>query len=142
MRTIVVSLGVGTLIALLASLRPAMRATRVEPISAVREGAVMPASRFARYALATSAIVGIAAIGLFSYGVFAEGLEIKVRIISLVAGVLLMFVGVAMIASRVVRPLAYVLGGSRRTLRRHCRAGSPARTRSATRRGRPPRPPR
>jgi putative ABC transport system permease protein len=110
MRTIVVSLGVGTLIALLASLRPALRATRVEPISAVREGAVMPASRFARYALATSAIVGIAAIGLFSYGVYADGLEIKVRIISLVAGVLLMFVGVAMIAARVVRPLAYVLG--------------------------------
>ena len=68
------------------------------------------ASRFARYALATSAIVGALAIGLFSYGVFADGLEIKVRIISLVAGVLLMFVGVAMIASRVVRPLAYVLG--------------------------------
>ena len=109
-RTIVVSLGVGTLIALLASLRPAMRATRVEPISAVREGAVMPASRFARYAVATSAIVGTLAIGLFSYGVYADGLEIKVRIISLVAGVLLMFVGVAMIASRVVRPLAYVLG--------------------------------
>ena len=77
-RTIFVSLGVGTLIALLASLRPALRATRVEPIAAVREGAVMPASRFARYAL--------------------------------VSGVLLMFVGVAMIASRVVRPLAYVLG--------------------------------
>ena len=54
-RTIVVSLGVGTLIALLASLRPAIRATRIEPIAAVREGAVMPASRFARYALATSA---------------------------------------------------------------------------------------
>jgi putative ABC transport system permease protein len=109
-RTIAVSLGVGTLIALLASLRPAMRATRVEPIAAVREGAVMPASRFARYALASSAIVGTASIGLFSYGVFTEGLEIKVRIILLVLGVLLMFVSVAMVASRVVRPLAYVLG--------------------------------
>ena len=42
MRTIVVSIGVGTLIALLASLRPALRATRVEPIAAVREGAVLP----------------------------------------------------------------------------------------------------
>ena len=50
-RTIVVSIGVGTLIAILASLRPAVRATRIEPIAAVREGAVMPASRFARYAL-------------------------------------------------------------------------------------------
>jgi putative ABC transport system permease protein len=98
------------LITLLASLRPAVRATRVEPIAAVREGSVMPASRFAPYALVTSAIVGLASIGLFSYGVFAEGLEIKVRIVALVAGVLLMFVAVAMVASRVVRPLAYVLG--------------------------------
>jgi putative ABC transport system permease protein len=109
-RTILVSIGVGTLITLLASLRPAVRATRVEPIAAVREGSVMPASRFAPYAVVTSAIVGLASIGLFSYGVFAEGLEIKVRIVSLVAGVLLMFVAVAMVASRVVRPLAYVLG--------------------------------
>jgi putative ABC transport system permease protein len=60
--------------------------------------------------VATSAIVGAAAIGLFSYGVFADGVEIMVRIVALVAGVLLMFVGVAMIASRVVRPLAFVLG--------------------------------
>ena len=109
-RTIIVSLGVGTLIALLASLRPALRATRVEPIAAVREGAVMPVSRFARYAVASSAIVGAASIALFSYGVFTDGLEIKVRIIALVSGVLFMFVGVAMIASRVVRPLAHVLG--------------------------------
>ncbi len=137
MRTIVVSLGVGTLISLLASLRPAVRATRVEPIAAVREGAVMPASRFARYALATSALVGAAAIGLFSYGVFAEGLEIKVRIVALVLGVLLMFVGVAMIASRVVRPLAYVLGapgarfgGTAGSLARQNAVRNPARTAS------------
>ena len=77
MRTVVVSLGVGTLISLLASLRPAVRATRIEPIAAVREGAVMPASRFARYAVPTSAIVGAASIALFSYGVFASGVEIK-----------------------------------------------------------------
>ena len=39
---------VGTLIALFASLRPAMRATRIQPIAAVREGAVLPPGRFAR----------------------------------------------------------------------------------------------
>ena len=108
--TVVVSIGTGTLIALLASLRPASRATRVEPIAAVREGAVMPASRFARYAPAVSAIVGTVSVALFSYGLFASGVEVKQRIAMLVAGVLLMFVGVAMIASRVVRPLAYLLG--------------------------------
>ena len=34
---------------LVASLRPAIRATRVPPIAAVREGATLPPSRFARY---------------------------------------------------------------------------------------------
>ncbi len=136
-RTIVVSLGVGTLIALLASLRPAVRATRVEPIAAVREGAVMPASRFARYALPVSATVGLAAIALFSFGVFAGGIDVTVRIIVLVAGVLLMFVSVAMIATRVVRPLAFVLGapgarfgGTPGALARQNAVRNPARTAS------------
>jgi putative ABC transport system permease protein len=40
-RTIVVSLAVGTLITLLASLRPALRASRIEPIAAVREARPM-----------------------------------------------------------------------------------------------------
>src|SRR4051812_6997712 len=110
LRTVVVSLFVGTLIALLASLRPAVRATRIEPIAAVREGATLPKSRFAKYAVATSAIVIAVAVGLFSYGMMAHGLDIKVRLVSLVAGVLLLFVGVAMVAARVVRPLAYVVG--------------------------------
>ena len=109
-RTIVVSLAVGTLIALLASLRPAVRATRIPPIAAVREGAVMPGSRFARYAVRVSAVVFVAALALFSYGVFASGLDTVVRIVALVLGVLLLFVSVSMVASRVVRPLAFVLG--------------------------------
>ena len=109
-RTVLISLGVGTLIAVLASLRPAMRATRIEPIAAVREGSVMPASRFARYAVGVSAVVFVTSLGLFSYGVFASGLDVFVRIVSLVLGVLLLFVSVAMVASRVVRPLALVLG--------------------------------
>ena len=41
-RTIVVSLLVGVVVTLLASLRPAIRATRVPPIAAVREGATLP----------------------------------------------------------------------------------------------------
>jgi putative ABC transport system permease protein len=109
-RTVIVSLAVGTLIALLASLRPAIRATRVAPIAAVREGAVMPPSRFARYALPVSLVITAAAVGLFSYGAFASGLETKVRLFSLAGGVLLLFVGVAMVAPRIVRPLASVLG--------------------------------
>ncbi len=48
-RTVVVCLVVGTVITLIASLRPARRATRVPPIAAVREGAELPPGRFARW---------------------------------------------------------------------------------------------
>ena len=48
-RTIVVAMLVGIVVTLLASLRPAIRATRVPPIAAVREGATLPESRFARF---------------------------------------------------------------------------------------------
>ena len=136
-RTIVVSLGVGVLVAVLASLRPAFRATRIEPIAAVREGAVLPPSRFARYAVPASAAIVVVAVALFSYGLFAHGIDIKVRILSLVAGVLFMFVAVAMVASRVVRPLAFVLGapgarfgGAAGRLARENAVRNPARTAS------------
>jgi putative ABC transport system permease protein len=136
-RTILISLAAGTLIALLASLRPALRATRIEPIAAVREGTVLPRSRFARYALPAAAAIGAAAVALFSYGLFAHGLEMKVRLLALAAGFLLLFVAVAMVASRVVRPLAFLLGapgarlgGTAGTLARENAARNPARTAS------------
>ena len=44
-RTIVVSLLTGTLVTLVASIVPALRATRVPPISAVREGAAPRSGR-------------------------------------------------------------------------------------------------
>ena len=136
-RTVLVSLAVGTLIALLASLRPAIRATRVAPIAAVREGAVLPASRFARFAVPVSLVVTAIAVAMFSYGSFANGLETKVRLISLAGGVLLLFVGVAMVAPRLVRPLASILGapgarigGSAGKLARENAMRNPARTAS------------
>ena len=41
-RTAVVAILVGVLVTLIASVRPAIRATRVPPIAAVREGATLP----------------------------------------------------------------------------------------------------
>ena len=48
-RTIVVSLLVGIVITMIAAVRPALRATRVPPIAAAREGALLPPSRWAKY---------------------------------------------------------------------------------------------
>ncbi|HEX8102467.1 MAG TPA: ABC transporter permease [Solirubrobacteraceae bacterium] len=66
-RTVVVSLLVGILITLLAALRPAVRATRVPPIAAVREGAVLPPGRFGRLGGALTARVVRAAVRVLGW---------------------------------------------------------------------------
>ena len=48
-RTVIVSLLVGTLVTVFAGLFPALRATRVPPIAAVREGATLPRRQACRY---------------------------------------------------------------------------------------------
>jgi putative ABC transport system permease protein len=109
-RTIVVSLLVGTLVTLLASLRPAIRATRVEPIAAVREGALLPASRLARFGLPFALVTSAVAIALLLFGGLDGSASTKQRLLAIGAGVLILFFSVALLAPRVVRPLAQVLG--------------------------------
>ena len=105
-RTIVVSLLVGTLITVVAGLFPAVRATRVPPIAAVREGFTLPRGRVASFApYIAVAIIAIALVAL-GYSMFADDLGTAQRLLSIAAGVLLLFVGVALISSRVVRPIA------------------------------------
>ena len=109
-RTIVVSLLVGVIVTLLASLRPAVRATRVPPIAAVREGATLPESRFARFR--TIGSLGLTALGFaaLAYGLFGDGLGTTQLLTWMGLGALLIFLGVALFAQRIVRPFAQVLG--------------------------------
>jgi putative ABC transport system permease protein len=136
-RTVVVSLVAGTVITLLAGIVPAIRATRVPPIAAVREGAVLPSGRMARltplFALVT---IGLAA-ALLVHGLMADGLDAKERLLNFGGGTLALFVGTAMISSRLVRPIAAVvgwpiarLGGAAGGLARENAVRNPARTAS------------
>jgi putative ABC transport system permease protein len=109
-RTVVVALLVGILVTVLASLRPALRATRVPPIAAVREGSVLPPGRFARFrgvGSASLAIIGFAALAL---GLFGPGLTTTQILLLMGLGTLLIFFGVALFSSRIVVPLATVIG--------------------------------
>jgi len=115
-RTVIVSLVVGTVVTLVASIRPARRATRVPPIAAVREGSVLPVSRFARYGPVTALGILAAAIVLVALGTLASGIATGPRLLLLGVGVLLLFFGVSMNAARVVRPLAAVLGAPARSI--------------------------
>jgi putative ABC transport system permease protein len=105
-RTIVVSLLVGIVVTLLASLRPAVRATRVPPIAAVREGAQLAPGRFHRYRPFGAALVAAAGVAITVTGLFTDGASTTTVLLLLLAGVLLIFIGIATFSSTLVRPLA------------------------------------
>jgi putative ABC transport system permease protein len=109
-RTAIVSMIVGVVVTLVASLRPAVRATRVPPIAAVREGATLPPSRFARFRTIGSAVLTAAGFAALLFGLFGKGLGTTGVLVWMGIGALLIFVGVAMLSVRFIRPLAWGLG--------------------------------
>jgi putative ABC transport system permease protein len=136
-RTIAVSLGVGVVITLLAALRPAFRATRVAPVSAVREGAVLPPSRLARFGPPTALGTMAAALALMLVGSFVGSLSTNQRLLAVGVGAVALLVATAMLAPKLVPPLARFLGwpatrvgGAAGTLARSNAARDPARTAS------------
>jgi putative ABC transport system permease protein len=109
-RTIIVALVVGIVVTLGASLRPAIRATKVPPIAAVREGATLPESRFARFRTAGALLLTAVGFALIIYGLFGSGLGTAAILLLMGGGALLVFSGVALFASKLVPGLATFLG--------------------------------
>jgi putative ABC transport system permease protein len=109
-RTVVVALLAGILVTLIASLRPAIRATRVPPIAAVREGATLPPGRFHRYRGVGAALTALLGFAALLYGLFGSGLSTTQILLWMGLGALLIFLGVALFSSHLVRPLAQFLG--------------------------------
>src|SRR5215831_496590 len=109
-RTVLIALALGTAMTVLAGLFPAIRATEVPPIASVHEGACVPKGRISRHALSGSLALVTLAAGAIGFGLFVHGPSVAAHIVAVVAGVLALFVGVAMSASRLVRPLAAIVG--------------------------------
>ncbi len=109
-RTVVVSMLLGTIITVLSSILPARRATRVPPIAAVREGSELPQTSMQKHSTKVALGVIGAAVAAMSMGVFASGLSGGAVALLLGGGVLTLFVGVALIAPRLVKPLAGLVG--------------------------------
>ncbi|MGZ8716920.1 MAG: FtsX-like permease family protein, partial [Gaiellaceae bacterium] len=108
-RTVAVALVVGIVVTLIAAIRPALRATRVQPIAAVREGAVLPPSRLARFGPHGAIVVIVLAFSLMLFGLFGSGTT-KTHLILLGIGAVAVFIGVSMLAPTLVPPVARVLG--------------------------------
>lgn len=104
-RTIVVTVLVGTVVTLVSALLPALRASRVSPIEALRDGAA-PGASLRRRSIVGAVVLslGVAAlvVGLFT------GVDDPAQMVGL--GAFLTFIGVAVLSPIAVRPLAGTIG--------------------------------
>ena len=106
--SIVVPLIVGVVSTLASSIVPAIRATRVTPLEALREDGqgTEPPSRRRVWIARLLVLVGVLALagGLFGTASFGSALPL------LGLGLILLFVGIAMLAGTIVTPLASFVG--------------------------------
>ena len=104
-RTIIVSLLVGVVVSVLAGLAPALRATRIPPLAALRSGTGAEPARLSRYSLAVSIAVFVLGAAMVADGVAGSGGGLLAGI-----GALVLFVGIALFSPRLVPGLARAVG--------------------------------
>jgi len=119
-RTIVVSLVIGTVVTLVASVIPARRAARVAPIEALRDGAgAARGTSLHRRVVVGVAVTALGVIPLL-YGLFAKPDSVG-QLVGFGAAVT--FLGIAILSPLIARPVATVLGAPLRRLGVHGRLG-------------------
>lgn len=107
-RTVVVSLAVGIIVTIAASLAPAVRATRIPPMAAMREGVGLP-QRSGRTRFIIGGLTGVVGLALILVGLFG-GAEEGSAAGLLGGGAAFVFLGVALFSPQLVRPLAAFVG--------------------------------
>ena len=112
-RTFVVAVIVGTIVTVLAATLPARRATRISPVAALAEALPETQGLPRRRIIAGAAILALGCACLVA-GLFA-GTDSALQLVG--AGFLGVFLGVALLAPLLVRPIATVLGWPVRKLR-------------------------
>lgn len=108
-RTVGLALLVGVGVTQIAAIVPARRATRVPPIAALQRGDQEIPSRRRRWAPWIAGVVAVLGVGMLVAGLFASGPAAS-RLSTMAAGVVFLFIGVALSARWFVRPLASAVG--------------------------------
>ncbi len=135
LHTVIVAAIVGIGVTILASLAPALRATRIEPVAALREGAELPLTRAGKIMPKIAFAITVLGIVAAVYGNLGSGMTIGQRLPLIGIGSFLLFIGIAMLSPKFVKPLASVLGkpgekigGAAGVLARHNSVRKPGRT--------------
>ena len=135
--TLVPGFVLGVVVTLVASIVPAMRATRISPTTALREGAGAERKPGKGSLVASFVLLAVAAAAL-GYGVLGNPSSTNTRLLLIAVGSLALILGTAASASRLVGPIVRGRRCAAAALRRPARARSRARTPGATRAAPPP----
>ena len=106
-RTVIVSLLVGVGITVLSSIMPALKATRVPPVAALREEAAVAPARSGRRRTILGTIVTGLGVALLLLGLFNDAGN---RLVNVGVGAVVIFLGVAVLSPLIARPLARLIG--------------------------------
>ena len=110
-RTVVVCLVTGIVVTIAGALGPALRATRVTPIEALREGMAPPRGTFGRRAAPVLAAIAIlAGVAMTAFGLLSDGGGETAKLITAAGGAVVLVLGIALLSPALVRPAARVLG--------------------------------
>ena len=107
-QTVAACLAVGVGVTVLASIFPALRATRIAPVAALREGATLPVGRFARFTPVLAVLLALLGAAGMANGLIGSGAT-SGRLGTLAGGAILIFIAVAMLARYIVRPFVGAL---------------------------------
>jgi putative ABC transport system permease protein len=106
-RTVIAAFAVGIGVTLLASLAPALRATRVPPVAALREDAVSRPAGAGRTRIVLGALLTVVGVALLFTGLFSATGN---RLANVAFGAILVFLGVGVLSPLLARPLARAIG--------------------------------
>jgi putative ABC transport system permease protein len=109
-RTVIVSLIVGVVVTVIAALAPALRATRVTPMAALREAELQDAKARGRVVTAVAVAVCVVGLAMMLVGLFGGIADSGTAAGLLGGGAAAILFGVSLFSPRLVRPLASITG--------------------------------
>jgi putative ABC transport system permease protein len=109
-RTIVVGLAIGLVATVASGFVPARRATRIEPVAAMRDAVTPGVGRLRRRRLVAAGLVELVGLAILLYSLFGDPGDANTTASALGLGAVLMIFGFALLAPTLVRPLSAVVG--------------------------------
>jgi putative ABC transport system permease protein len=109
-RTIIAGLAVGIVATVVSGFVPARRATRIEPVEAMRDAETPTGGRLRRRRIVVAALVELAGLAVLLYSLFGDPGTANATASALGLGAVLMMFGFALLAPMLVRPLSGLIG--------------------------------